>query len=225
MAGEQTVSKKSFESSAVDRVYNEIKKRICRGELFPGTRLVESDLTTELQVSRVTIRPALRRLLADELVELIPHRGIRVRQLSYKDVMDIYTVREYNEGLAARLAAEQPKDTLEPIKEAFLASEQAVEADDIRRHTEVNTIFHGAIAKASGNSRLISILDKMNASLLVFQFMSYFWKVNAAQTQKFHKEILTAILDGDGDRAESLMRAHIRDNKEMIEQAYRSNSL
>ena len=219
------VSKESVQLPAVEKVYYEIKKRICRGEFLPGMHLVETDLTTEFKVSRVTIRDALRRLMADDLVELIPYRGIRIRQLSYKDVMDIYTIREYIEGLAARLAAEQPMEALKPIQEAFLESELAVEANDIRRHTELNTIFHSAIAIASGNAKLISMLERMNTSLVVFQFMAYFRRVNVAQAQQFHKEILTAILDGNGEQAESLMRAHILYNKDMIEQAFSSNSL
>lgn len=225
LAGEQPVVKDGLQLSAVDRVCDEIKKKIRRGEFLPGMRLVEADLTEELKVSRVTIRPALSRLISDDLVELIPHRGFRVRQASYKDVMDIYTVREYNEGLAARLAAQQPKENLRSIEEAFLASEQAVEANDMRRHTEMSTIFHSAIAIASGNSKLVSVLDRMNTSLIVFQFMAYFRRVNLVQTQKSHQEILTAILNGDGDLAESLMRAHIRYNKEMLEEAYRSNCI
>lgn len=219
------MGKDSVQLSAVDRVYDEIKTRICRGELLPGTRLVESDLTAELKVSRVTTRPALRRLISDGLVELIPHRGIRVRQASYQEVMDVYTVREYHEGLAARLAAQQPKEKLIPVQEAFLASELALEENDLRRHTELSTIFHSSIAVASGNSILVSILDRMNSSLIVFQFMDYFRRVNLTQAQRFHHQILTAILAGDGDQAESLMRAHVRSNKEVIEKAYRTDFL
>lgn len=219
------VSHDDSQLSAVDRAYVELKKKIYRGELLPGTRLVESDLTAELKVSRATIRPALTRLLASDLVERVPNRGIRVRQASYQDVMDIYTLREYNEGLAARLAAQQPTENLKPIEEAFMASEQAVEANDMRRHTEQSTIFHKAIAEASGNSRLVSILERMNSTLVVFQYMTYFRRAYAAQSQKYHKDILSAILAGDADQAEALMRAHIRHNKELIEKAYLSNSL
>jgi len=72
---------------------------------------------------------------------------------------------------------------------------------------------------------LISILERMNTSLVVFQFMTYFRRVNGVKTLESHKEILTAIMAGNGEQAESLMRAHIIYNKEMIKQAYLSNSL
>lgn len=140
--------KHEFPETVVDQVYKAIKKRICGGDYLPGMHLVEADMTKEFNVSRVTVRDALRRLTIDGLVEFIPNRGIRVHQLSYKDVMDIYTVRESLEGLSARLAAEKPKEALLTLREV-LESEEKTEPNAIIQQIRLNIIFHAAIARIS----------------------------------------------------------------------------
>src|SRR5262245_36913428 len=101
---------------AVHRVYQALRDRIVGGEILPGMHLVEGDVTADFGVSRGTVREALRRLSADDLVELIPHRGARVRRLSRRDVEELYVVREAIECVAARLAAEGPAEELVALR-------------------------------------------------------------------------------------------------------------
>src|SRR5258708_18534023 len=90
-----------------DMAYEALKKRIIEVDLQPGERLVERDLADELKVSRIPLREALRRLAAEGLVVLVPHRGALVSPFTPADVRDLFDVRESLEVLAARLAAER----------------------------------------------------------------------------------------------------------------------
>lgn len=70
----------------IERIYGCLRDGIVSGEYLPGSRLVESELTRAYGVSRSTVREALRRLHADDLVEFVAHCGVRVRRLTLDDV-------------------------------------------------------------------------------------------------------------------------------------------
>src|SRR5690606_3964267 len=91
--------------TAVDKVAHAIVEGIKAGIYAPGQRLIEADLTRDLGVSRGPVREATRRLGAEGILDVLPHRGAVVRKLSRRDVAAIYQIRELLEGLAARLSA------------------------------------------------------------------------------------------------------------------------
>ena len=90
-----------------------IRKSIREGRFAPGQRLIESELQLALGVSRGPIREAIRRLSADNILQIELHKGARVRRLTAAEIKSSYEVREALEGLACRLAAEnrKPSDT------------------------------------------------------------------------------------------------------------------
>ena len=92
--------------SSPDQVAQVLLDGIKSGRIVPGQRLIEADLTSELRVSRGPVREALKRLSAEGLVRLIPHRGAYIRKLTRREVMDILVIQETLTALAARLAAQ-----------------------------------------------------------------------------------------------------------------------
>ena len=88
--------------SSSDRVVETIVKGIRDGRLVPGQRLVESDLTTRLGVSRGPVRDALKRLAAEDLVKLSRHKGAYISALSRRDATDLLLVLVVLTGLMAR---------------------------------------------------------------------------------------------------------------------------
>ena len=200
----------------VEKVYSEIKNRIVSGEYLPGRRLVEAELTEDFNVSRVTLREALRRLIADELVVLIPNSGIRVRELSYKEIVEIYTVRENVEALAARLSAQLPNDSLNDLKEICSKGAASVWKKDRTNHRSLNNQFHMEIAFVTGNETLIKIIERLNTQIIGNQYISLMSDLDLEISQNSHEEIVEAICAGDGSKAESLMRNHIRNGQQFI---------
>ncbi len=200
----------------VEKIYSDIKKKIVSGEYLPGRRLVEAELTEEFNVSRVTLREALRRLVADDLVALIPNSGARVREFSYKEIMDIYTVREAVEPLAARLASQAPDERLDNLKAICLKGAAAVSKKDRRSHRTLNNLFHLELALITENDTLIKIIERLTTQIIGNQFIALMSDLDLEISQKSHEDIVEAILAGDGDKAESATHNHIRTGRKFI---------
>ncbi len=123
------------------RIYDILTEQIVSGVLAPGTRITEEQFAAELGVSRTPVREAMRRLAQDELVELLPRRGIRVKQLSRNDAIEIYEIRSELEALAARRAA--TKMTAQDIK-ALEAQAVKAKADLAEGNAEAAFAFDAA---------------------------------------------------------------------------------
>ena len=111
-----------------DLVYLELKHKILTGEIVSQTRLMEIDLSEKMNVSRTPIREAIKRLADDGLVKVEPRRGAYVANISIKDMLDVFEVREDMEGFAAKLAAERinEEEKLELANDDFTAIAERV---------------------------------------------------------------------------------------------------
>jgi DNA-binding GntR family transcriptional regulator len=203
----------------VEGFYDRLKERILSGEHLPGSHLVEAALTRAHKVSRATAREALRRLLADDLVELVAHRGARVRQLTSRDVVELYTVREPLEGLAARLAARAPAAAQARLLRIHEEAQGAVAARDRLRFARLNARLHLGIAEATGNRSLIAVVGRLNTQMVGYQFLSVANALDHERAQRDHGEVLAAILARDAEAAEEAMRRHLRANRDAIVRA------
>lgn len=195
--------------TVAQHIYEVLRDRVLSGQLMPGVRLVEADLTAEFQASRVTVREALRRLVADDLLELLPHRGIRVRLLSPRDVEELYIVRAPIEALAARLAAEASPVGLDELRQCCLEGERAMVDGDSRRYMLTNTRFHNALVTATGNLTLEKVSTHLHAQMISFQATGNMNLHRMRESYEGHLQILQAVEARDPDRAETAMLRHI----------------
>src|SRR5690554_72144 len=115
-------------------IRDRLRERILSGEFRPGARLVEGKLSTEMAVSRIPVREALRALAAEGLVTIEPRRGATVAVLSDELAYDMVEVRATLEGLNAKLAATRrdPK-TIEQMQEILAEGNRAVESGDMNK--------------------------------------------------------------------------------------------
>lgn len=198
----------------VEKVYNEVKNRILSGQYLPGMHLVEAELTAEFKVSRVTMRDALRRLVADELVDSVPNSGMRVKRLSYEDILELYAVREVIEGLSARLAAQLPAEKLVNLQDICIKGADAVARKDRLEHRHLNNLFHQELALATGNRTLVKILERLKTQMIGNQFMPLMTDEDIAISQRDHETMIKVIMAGDGEQAEKIMRKHIKTGRD-----------
>ncbi|MBC9713576.1 GntR family transcriptional regulator [Streptomyces sp. TRM66268-LWL] len=195
-----------------DLAYDALRRRILDAELKPGARLVERDLAAELAVSRIPLREALRRLEADGLVLLVPHRGALVSPFTPADVRDLFDVRESLESLAARLAAERAEaEELARLAARLKAARTAIAAEDRGGIAAANAGFHTDIVELAHNPLLSNMMRPLEARThWLFRLTA---QRDPAQQCAEHEEMYEAIAAGDGDRAAALAHAHVVDGR------------
>lgn len=189
-------------------VADQLRRLILTGRRKPGDRLVEDKLSTELGVSRVPIREALRTLAAEGLVDLPPRRGASVAAMSSEVAKDLVEVRATLEGLNARLAARHHEGAivteLEQVLEEGNRAAQSGNVDDLVR---LNSAFHDKLAEAGRNSVLWDIMRTLRErTSLVFA------RNTAARSREDwaeHSRILAAVIDGDEELAALLATRHV----------------
>ncbi|GHA84242.1 MULTISPECIES: GntR family transcriptional regulator [Streptomyces] len=195
-----------------DHAYETLRRRIIEVELRPGERLVERDLATELRVSRIPLREALRLLAAEGLVLLVPHRGALVAPFTPSDVRDLFDVRESLESLAARLAAERAdEEGLRRLAARLDAARTATREHDRPTIAAANAAFHTDIVDLAANALLSGVMRPLEARMhWLFHLTA---QRDPAQQCAEHERLYEAIAARDGDRAARLAHEHVADGR------------
>lgn len=194
-----------------DVVYWGLRSDVLQGRILPGQVLTEESIASKHGVSRTPVREALYRLEAEGLLERVPGYGITVRQMSPREIEQIYVVRAELESLAARLAAhsmsEQEHVKLDVLHGRFV---DAVTQGDPQVLATLNLQFHSLILKAAGNDELEAIMNHIHAKLsrLTQSTLGYPGRAEAALAE--HRTLIAALLARDPERAKRIARDHIR---------------
>jgi DNA-binding GntR family transcriptional regulator len=205
-------------------VLSTLRSAILGGTLAGGTRLVQTELATELDVSTTPVREALRDLATEGLVVFDPHRGAVVRPLHIDEVREIYELRITLEPLMVRRTVEQ------------LSDEQLDHAEELaaRMHTEtnlsvwvdLNRAFHTIFSENSDGSRLAGILDSLRDSASAYVSLSLEARpqqVPEANTE--HAELVRLYRNRDTDGAVELTLRHLRSTLTAIEEAHERGAI
>ncbi|HEX3503428.1 MAG TPA: GntR family transcriptional regulator [Xanthobacteraceae bacterium] len=143
------------------KILTALRRAIETGELKPGDRLVEKDLCQELNVSRTSLREALRELQAEKLVVAVP-RGLIVAEISDEDAANIYQVRAALEGLVAAQFAETANALdVEKLKTALDRLEDAYRLKDFEKILDAKKGFYDAICHGARNAVVRDLLDHL----------------------------------------------------------------
>lgn len=171
-----------------------LEKLIIEGTLKPRERLIESDLSQVLGVSRPPIREALRALEREELVTFSHRRGVTITEISEKDVQDVYLIRATLESLATNLAAKNlTKEHLLKLEAIYRRMAQAAQKRDLSSYFQLNQEFHGIILEAAENQKLTKILKNLGKQTLRFRFIALSTPGRLEQSQKNHRRLLDAL--------------------------------
>lgn len=189
-----------------------LRERIVRGDLPPGTRLVERTLAESLGVSRVPVRDALNLLKGEGFVTEESRRGVVVTRLSSRDVEELFEVRLALEVLAVRLASERADEAdLRRLGEILAESKAAIRARDTQRLNHANEDFHDAIIAMAHNHLLTSLHEPLMGRL--------HWLLRQNEEpvplHAEHEQLYRAISSRDPEQATAASRAHIRSSRLM----------
>lgn len=211
-------------TSVADEIAFRLEAEILDGIYPLGTHLMQKVICERFGVSRTPVREALRKLQAQNLVELIPNQGARIRLLTLIELSEVYAVRAELEGFAASLAAVTISAAqIAQLETIQLALEEVVTNLDLppgRRAsdsvinaqiTQLNEDFHGVMREAAGNS----LLDRMIMDLQRHFPKDYVWRaIRSANQIKVinvteHRRILRALKRGDAEAARTAMAGHV----------------
>jgi DNA-binding GntR family transcriptional regulator len=195
--------------SLADRAVMSLRAMIVGGELAPGKRLIEQEISTDMQVGRGTVRSALAALEAESLVVRQPYSGWAVQGINYAVLVESYQVRGALEELSARLLA----DTIDSEKEARLnrAYQRLVDVEGAggpEKRLKADLEFHALIIDECGNTLLASQYAKISGRIeWLYRWSEKNWP-NRINLIEWHKPILEAISAGDSKGAAEAVRFH-----------------
>lgn len=148
------------------QVEQALRQAIVAGQLRPGQRLTERELTVSLGVSRTLVREALRQLESEGLISVIPNRGPIVRELSADEIEDLYAIRAVLEGLAARRFAEKADDeSLRLLGEAAADAVSAYQAGEPVRALEAKNRFYDLLVAGADSQSLSAMLATLHSRI------------------------------------------------------------
>ncbi|HVL56663.1 MAG TPA: GntR family transcriptional regulator [Burkholderiaceae bacterium] len=195
----------------------QIRAAVLAGDIAPGTRLYEVELSQRFGVSRTPVRAALQALASDGLLEYEPHRGYSVRRFDLDETMQAYEIRATLEGLAARRAAQFGMDDADrkAVEAALEAGDRMLARGHLQPHDriaygDINYQIHTAIYNAARSRMLGQMLrlaqqatPSSSRNVIAFEYH------DVRRRHEDHHRIYEAILCRDGARAELLMREHV----------------
>jgi DNA-binding GntR family transcriptional regulator len=202
------------------RAYEEIKRKIIVGDVDGGSPLNEQLLVEELGISRTPIREALSMLQHEQLVEIYPKQGVFVSRISYKDVMDIYSLRILLESHAVQLATAKIQSNT--LQEQYSLWEGLDENEDQVSHVAKDRSLHAAIVEATDNKYLIRYLEQLYDLANRIRHISL--KRSSGRIRETHNEHLSIIrnmMGRDAQAAGKAMEQHLINARDTALQFFR----
>lgn len=202
----------SDEGSLADLAYGAIRQAILRCDLAPGQYVTEAQLSTQFGAGRAAVRAALARLGHEHLVRAIPRKGHQIAPITFQQVRDLFGVRLIVEPAAARLAAERADEQiLGDLDACNRACRHLPGQDDVVALRQANHRFHAALAQASGNERLTSIvrtvLDELDRVLYIPQLANVWHRIDSSYDE--HQRVLDALRRRDTEAAWQAQYDHV----------------
>jgi len=206
--------------TATERAYRTIHERIVRLELAPGALLVESVVAEELGLGRTPVREALKMLACENLVVIVPQRGIYVAEITLTDLQEIAELRVELEALSARLAARRITRPELANLHTLVERLASVSPGDTETLMRIDGEFHTALGRAAGNRHLAGMLTSLyDKSLRLWRLALPRMGFLAAAVER-HEGLLEALDAGDSEAAGRIMHEHVADFHAKIREAF-----
>ncbi|MBN1849878.1 MAG: GntR family transcriptional regulator [Deltaproteobacteria bacterium] len=193
------------------KVVDILRNAIIEGELNPGERINETAIALKLGISRSPVREAIKVLESENLVQTFNLRGSFVKDLSKKEVEDLYMVNSLIHRAAIRVAIERMDSRREKILKKLigLMNKAFESADDIDKKRLLARQFHRFIIEATGNDLLLKIHDSLRTQEERFRYYTLqAGSESLAEGNREHIAIAEALLKRDAGLAESIINTH-----------------
>ncbi|MFJ6392930.1 GntR family transcriptional regulator [Streptomyces sp. NPDC091972] len=207
--------------SLTEQVYHRLKEEILQVRHGPGSLLLEPELAARYGISKTPVREALRLLLQDGWVVVMPRKGYLVRPVRLEDIREVFEVRRMVEPVMAAKAA-QLRDPADIARLADLCSEQSRDAASIEPALGAARAFHTDLAAMTGNGRALAILtDQLDEVRRLHHLMPKVeGHITSTAELDAHQRILAAVKARDHQAASRLMNDHLSEVAEAMVDAF-----
>lgn len=194
-----------------EMIYSTIREAIVSGELKPGEKIVLSKVASDLGVSTIPVREAIKQLATEGLIDLSAHSEAAVSRLSEKDFRELSDVRVLLEAHATQLAAEcATPEFLANLKQQLEEMKECVDHADYKRYGILNLNFHQTIYAFCGNEQLHKLIDSITVrtdrARAIFQYDQQRLKESFSE----HRELIEAMVAGQPERAAEIVSKQAR---------------
>lgn len=202
--------------SRVELVYRKLKTNIVENEFPPGFQALEPEIAKDLGVSRTPVREALIRLEAENLIELIPRRGMRVLPLNPTDILEIHQTLAAMEFMAfdllKRLASHD--EVFSRLAECIVSMQRAIEDDELAAWSDADEAFHRNILVFSGNTRLMRLAEITRSQFKRTKSITLKLRPRSSLSTAAHEQVLSLMKGGDWENAQ---QAHYQNRLQLAE--------
>lgn len=192
------------------QVYRIIHDQIVHGDIAPGTRLSESEISRLLSVSRQPVREAFIKLRNEGLVDVRPQRGTYVSKILIDAVNDARFIREAIEADVVKLLVEISNPELVAELRCMIQSQRDLDKSELSQFLELDEQFHRSLAELAGKSTVWKVVASMKAHFDRVRYLSTTQKPLQRLIDQ-HEAVVEAIAKKDMVKAEEAIRHHLRE--------------
>ena len=204
-------------SLLAEQVYNTIKNAIINGQIPSGERLKEVELSKKLGVSRTPIREALYKLRKEGLLTNVASGGVKVSEISAKEINKIFDLRILLENYAIEKAVHNfTEEDIQKMEEILIENELYVERNNHEKVVELSVQFHDVIINASNNKKLFEILVGLRDYLGLYRNISLSSIEGVKDSLKAHKKIFENIKKRDNEATCLSMKEHLEEARNAV---------
>jgi DNA-binding GntR family transcriptional regulator len=198
-------------ASLSDQVYEQLRSSIISAERNPGEKLVELEIASQMGTSQGPVREALQRLERDGLVERQARSATYVSSISMDEMHELFSVRTVIEGYAIRRAVQKiTPEHCDYLEELIGKMAQAGQRNDMITLAEYDMQFHRTIVECAGSAGLLRVWITLSSQIQRFVVQSHPQHYSdLVEIATRHQSIVTALRQGDAERAVQAVQEHI----------------
>jgi DNA-binding GntR family transcriptional regulator len=196
--------------SGRDRAYQYLRETVLSDPAVSGTFINEQAVATEVGISRTPVREALLMLAAEDLVQLVPHRGAFVAPVPGREIAEMMQARGVIESWAATTSLAAGEAPVEQMAAVLEQQRAIVEKGDAKEFIELDSQFHALLVEAAGNSVLARLYDNLRAKHVLLGVVAL--QRSATRRQDVlgeHQAIVDGLASGDAAAAEKAILSHL----------------
>jgi DNA-binding GntR family transcriptional regulator len=205
-------------SNLKEQVYKIIKDKIIWHEIKMGERIIDKKVVEELGVSRNIVRQVLTVSAKEELLVMIPRNIFYVREITKKEIEEIYDIRKILEEYAVKCAISRiPDRDIAEIEKMFdKPPKESLENKDIKHLVEIDIKQHKLIIDNCNNDHIKKMIDKFQNQINFYRSADLNRISRIKELYFEHFEILKSIKEKNTEFAIELMGKHIENSKKSV---------